>query len=663
MGRVSRAEDMALGREVALKEIVLPAGVTGSERTRILARVRREARIAAQLNHPGIVRVHDIIEHDDAPLIVMEYLDGRSLGAAIRESGPLHPARVAGIGSAVLSALAHAHSVGVVHRDLKPDNIMLTRDGRTVLTDFGIARRFDDDGTALTAPGTILGTPAFMAPEQIEGRRVTAAADLWSLGATLYLAVEGQLPFDGESMTEMCMAILTRPMRAPRRADRLTPLLNALLTKDPASRATVHTAASYLEAFAEPAPTAPESATEIEPPTLAADDPSAQSGRPPVVTSKPIRPLWRRPLALVLVCTAAAVAITPGLLPSPGKPSSSTGSGRTTENPAAAPTATSTVKAKLTATVTDPVATSDSGGVYSAAFAPDGTTLAVGDANANTYLWDAPSGDLTATLPHPDPHPLSGVFPVAFARNGATLATVDGNTSIYLWNASSKTLTATLHEPDSEGIVAMTFAPSGDLDTADDNGNVYRWDPATGKLTATTKLGTSHNVFTSAVFSQTGTSLATADFIDSDGTIYVWNTTTGKLTVSFTVPKGSGTIPLSFSPDGATLASADDGSTVHLWNTTTGKLTATLTVPNYQGVTALTFAPDGATLAASTSSGNTFLWNASTGKLIAAIADPDEQRVSVTALSRNGTNLAACDGGSGTNTATCYVWRIAEQKP
>jgi serine/threonine protein kinase len=151
MGRVRRAEDPVLRREVALKKIVLPPRMGNAERAHLLDRIRREARIAAQLDHPGIVRVHDIVEHDGDPVIVMKYLDGRSLGTLIRESGPMDPGYVAQIAAAVADALAHAHAAAVVHRDLKPDNIVLTRDGRTVITDFGIARTLDD-GTPLTMP-------------------------------------------------------------------------------------------------------------------------------------------------------------------------------------------------------------------------------------------------------------------------------------------------------------------------------------------------------------------------------------------------------------------------------------------------------------------------------------------------------------------------------
>jgi serine/threonine protein kinase len=248
MGRVWRAHDETLDRPVAIKEIVLPEGLPPDERFRMLERVKREARLAARLHHPNIVGVHDIIDRGGAPVIVMEFIDGPSLAAWIRENGPLPWQNVVNMAIAVLDALSHAHAAGIVHRDLKPDNIVISG-SRAVLTDFGIARLLDGN-TALTAPGTVLGTPSYMAPEQIEGREVTTASDLWSLGATLYAAVEGHPPFGGQTMTEVCMAILTRPLPPPRNAGGLEPVLNALLMKDPAARPSAAATSQYLASLA-----------------------------------------------------------------------------------------------------------------------------------------------------------------------------------------------------------------------------------------------------------------------------------------------------------------------------------------------------------------------------------------------------------------------------
>ena len=251
MGRVWRARDEVLDREVAVKEILLPHGLVAGQRDLLIRRVLREARSAARLNNPGIITVHDVAEYNGAPLIVMEFIKGRSLAAVIREEGRLPPRRVAAIGAAMLDALTEAHAAGIVHRDLKPDNVLLTG-RRTVITDFGIASLLD--ATALTSPGTVLGTPLYMAPEQIEGRPATPACDLWSLGATLYAAVEGQSPFTAPTLTSLYAAILTKSPRPAEHAGPLGPILTALFVKDPGKRATADHIVQALAALLQPEP-------------------------------------------------------------------------------------------------------------------------------------------------------------------------------------------------------------------------------------------------------------------------------------------------------------------------------------------------------------------------------------------------------------------------
>ncbi|MFJ7203928.1 serine/threonine-protein kinase [Streptomyces sp. NPDC098789] len=253
MGRVWRGTDEVLGREVAIKEVTLPPGTTGDQREVLLRRVVREARSAARLNHPGIITVHDVVEHEGAPVIVMEYVSGTSLAAAIARDGALPVQRVAEIGAAMLKALGRAHASGVVHRDVKPDNVLLTED-RVVLTDFGIAHTADAT-TALTRTGALIGTPAYMAPEQLTGESPAPATDLWALGATLYCAVEGVPPFSAPSFTALCIAVATEEPRPTRRAGTLGPLLVALLTKDPRHRIGAAEALTALQALARERPT------------------------------------------------------------------------------------------------------------------------------------------------------------------------------------------------------------------------------------------------------------------------------------------------------------------------------------------------------------------------------------------------------------------------
>ena len=214
MGRVWLGRDELIDRAVAIKELLLPPGLDDAERVALGQRAMREARAAGRLNHPGIVTVHDVVEHNGVPLIVMEFVRGESLGDVIRDRGGLSVEQVAAIGTAIVDALRAAHEAGIVHRDLKPANVLLAGD-RVVITDFGIARLLGD--AQLTTSGVILGSPAYMAPEQANSQPSTPASDLWSLGATLYAAVEGRPPFEGADVMATLAAVLTKDPRPPLR--------------------------------------------------------------------------------------------------------------------------------------------------------------------------------------------------------------------------------------------------------------------------------------------------------------------------------------------------------------------------------------------------------------------------------------------------------------
>jgi Protein kinase domain len=235
MGRVWLARDEMLGRDVAVKEVVPPPGLTAGERVQTRLRTLREARTAARLNHPNVVKIYDVLQTEGQPWIVMEYVPSRSLHEVIIEDGPLEPEQAARIGLAILAALAAAHRAGVLHRDVKPGNVLLARDGRVVLTDFGLAT-FDGGEGALTLPGLVFGSVRYVPPERARDGTATPESDLWSLGATLYAAVEGRSPYARTSAMATLTALATEPPDPPRRAGPLKPVLAGLLRRDPRDR-------------------------------------------------------------------------------------------------------------------------------------------------------------------------------------------------------------------------------------------------------------------------------------------------------------------------------------------------------------------------------------------------------------------------------------------
>ncbi|GII62570.1 hypothetical protein Skr01_26550 [Sphaerisporangium krabiense] len=244
MGMVWHAHDVLLDRDVAVKELILPYGLDHAGKQVAHRRMLREARSAARLSHPGIVTVHDVVEEDGRPWIVMELVRAWSLEQAVLQSGPLPVMQAAEIGVRVLDALRHAHAAGILHRDVKPGNVLLTAD-RVVLTDFGIAAIEGD--VTITQTGLLMGSPAYIPPERLQGRPITHAADLWSFGATLYAAVEGRPPYEGPDAVAVLGAVLTQEPNRPHRAGALLPVIEGLLRKNPADRMPAAQAAELLE--------------------------------------------------------------------------------------------------------------------------------------------------------------------------------------------------------------------------------------------------------------------------------------------------------------------------------------------------------------------------------------------------------------------------------
>ncbi|MER5700751.1 protein kinase [Micromonospora sp. NPDC002296] len=234
MGRVWKARDEVLHRDVAIKELVPPPSLTADERREMRERSLREARAIARLNHVNVVRIFDVLRTDGDPWIVMEYVPSKSLQDILAEDGPVPLAKAIDVGLGVLGALNAAHKAGVMHRDVKPGNVLIGDDGRVVLTDFGLATIPGDPN--VTRTGMVLGSPAYIAPERARDGTAGPEADLWSLGATLYAAVEGKSPYARPSAIGTLAALATEPMPPPKNAGPLKAVLTGLLRKDPAER-------------------------------------------------------------------------------------------------------------------------------------------------------------------------------------------------------------------------------------------------------------------------------------------------------------------------------------------------------------------------------------------------------------------------------------------
>jgi eukaryotic-like serine/threonine-protein kinase len=234
MGTVWRAEDETLGRTVAVKELRFPSNIDEDEKRRLITRTLREAKAIARIRNNSAVTVFDVVEEDDRPWIVMELVEGKSLAEVIREDGVLKPRRAAEVGLAILDVLRSAHREGILHRDVKPSNVLIAEDGRVVLTDFGIAQVEGDP--SITSTGMLVGAPSYISPERARGHKPGPAADLWSLGGLLYAAVEGTPPYDKGSAIATLTAVMTEQLEEPKNAGPLRDVIYGLLTKDPATR-------------------------------------------------------------------------------------------------------------------------------------------------------------------------------------------------------------------------------------------------------------------------------------------------------------------------------------------------------------------------------------------------------------------------------------------
>jgi eukaryotic-like serine/threonine-protein kinase len=283
MGTVWHAQDTLLGREVAVEEVRLPPFLAGTERRRVQAWVVREATAPARLDHPGVVTLFDVVEDQGEAFIVTELVHAPTVAELVLAEGPLPPLRVAEIGAAVASVLEAAHSAGIVHRGLKPDNVLVLRDGGVRLVDFGVASL--EGAPHVAASGLAIGSPSYVAPEQARGASSGPATDMWALGATMYFAVEGEPPFDKGALVRTLAAVVSEDPRPMLRAGPVAILIRALLAKDPAARLSAPRVRVWLRWLVDVARAAPFlEALPAQPPGGRGPLPSIPSAAPTVTT-------------------------------------------------------------------------------------------------------------------------------------------------------------------------------------------------------------------------------------------------------------------------------------------------------------------------------------------------------------------------------------------
>ncbi|NKE58232.1 serine/threonine protein kinase [Lentzea sp. PSKA42] len=361
MGIVWRAHDERLGREVAIKQLLLAPGLDEAEQDEAIQRAMREGRIAAKLHHPNAIAVYDVVEEDGVPCLVMEYLPSYSLADALAEGGPMDPVEVASIGTQCAAALAAAHAAGIVHRDVKPGNVLIAENGVVKITDFGISRASDD--ITVTKTGLIAGTPAYLAPEIARGQDPTPASDVYSLGSTLFAAMEGEPPYGvSENTLGVLHAVAAGRINPPTVDHPLADTLLYLLNFEPDDRPTMAQARDILNAVAHgkspsftglAVPAGPEPTAIVEPDRTRVVRPVART-TVPARTAPPMAPASRqqdnRPLMIAAVVLALLLVIG-GLMVALGV------FNKQSENPSAPPVSSSSTVTPTTETTTPEVTT------------------------------------------------------------------------------------------------------------------------------------------------------------------------------------------------------------------------------------------------------------------------------------------------------------------
>ena len=698
MAVVYLARDERLDRPVALKVLAPVLAEDEAFRKRFI----RESRAAAAVEDPHIIPVFEAGEAGGMLYIAMRYVPGGDVRTMVRRDGPLPPGRAAAVIAQVASALDAAHAAGLVHRDVKPANMLVdrrsNRSDHVYLADFGLSKKRLAASAGLTGTGQFVGTLDYSAPEQIRGRPADGRTDQYALACAAFELLTGAPPFHHEEATAVMYAHLSEPppQVTSRRAG-LPPAVDQVvaraLAKVPADRyaSCQEFADALLQELGTVSPSSRLGASDgpapSHPPTQI-DLVSDGSGRQPVPAASPAAGTAHTPhaeadtpsrnidipAASAAADTAAPVSET---APAPVDPAT----GHAAAGPDAGPNGTATpgpparddhqrpleLRPVRRSTSLSPSRAKRSRSrlrlliVASAAIiAASVTALFVslsGPGSAPSgHGGAALTGALVATLSIPE----SSARGVAFGPGARTLAVGSVNNngnasgtggSTYVWDIAAKKITATLTDPGSMGVDSVAYAPGGTtLAAADTNGSTYVWDIAAKKITATLTDPGSKGVDCVA-YAPGGTTLAAAD---DNGSTYLWDIATKKITATLTDPGGKGVDSVAYAPGGTTLAAADTNHSTYLWDIATKKITATLIDPGSKGVYSVAYAPRGTTLAAADTNGSTYLWDIATKKITATLTDPGSKGVYYVAYAPGGTTLAAANSNG-----SAYLWKIA----
>jgi len=628
MGTVWLAEDQLVIRQVAIKELRPPSGLADADRDTFTQRALREARSAARVHHANAVALYDVLPAtaaDDAVYLIMELIEGPTLSKLIERNGPLPDATVAAYGLQLLAVLEAAHALGVVHRDIKPGNILTTPDGQAKLADFGIAQNVGD--TRLTRGG-MMGTQAYMAPELFNSQPITPTADLWSLGVTLYHAAEGRGPFDRDTTGATLRAILLDDIPAPHCSPGLAAAISGMLQRDPQQRATIEQARTFLREAA------------------------AQTPEPRAKPTADPRPAWDQ-----AITARSPSATPPQRVPAPHatqdrhpgrRAPGRHGAGaalmaRVTGGAFAARLGAGT---SITLSSRSRMLNPGKGDADTIAFSPNGTMLATSDTNGAAIVWDIADGSVIASLPYG-----TDVADMAFSPDGRTLAIADSLGSVELWDVADRASATSLAATGAQGVA---FSPDGSILAVAAFQGVQLWHiPSRQWITALSGIGGS-GPLSAVAFSPDGRTLAAG--IASTGEVYVWNFTDRGLIAALPPPSTDGSHGLggiAFSHDCGALAIGTPTDGVRLWDVASRTWDTYLTDPHDQDVSAVAFSPIGRILAVGDVTGIVSLWDTAVRELT-AVQHVSDRGVDDVAFSHDGKMLATSDFSG-----YIYLWDVA----